>query len=135
MKNPIIFLKNKFKKSKIYWKLRHLYDRNIWLKYINDSNSSKRDFYKIFVKENKVNSVFEFGCASGPNYLKLKHQIDYYFGFDISNSAISAAKNKIETSKKIIFSSELNEYKKYLKQNNLNVFDMSIYDRVIYLLN
>ena len=135
MKNLIIFLENKFKKSKIYRKLRHLYDRNIWLKYINDSNSSKRDFYKIFVKENKVNSVFEFGCASGPNYLKLKHQIDYYFGFDISNSAISAAKNKIETSKKIIFSSELNEYKKYLKQNNLNVFDMAIYDRVLYLLN
>ena len=38
----------------------------------------------LFVEENKVNSMFEFGCASGPNYLKLKHQIDYYFGFDIN---------------------------------------------------
>lgn len=135
MKNPIIFLKNKFKKSKIYWKLRHLHDRNIWLNYFNDASSPKRDFYKIFVEENKVNSVFEFGCASGPNYLKLKHQIDYYFGFDISKSAIATAKNRISTSNKIIFSSDLNENKRYLEQYNLNVFDLAIYDRVLYLLN
>ena len=43
--------------------------------------------FKIY-KKNKIKSVFEFGCASGPNYLIIKDNIHQYFGYDISSEAI-----------------------------------------------
>ena len=135
MVNKIIFIKNKLKKTKLYWKIRHLFDTNVWEKYQNDLSENRRGFYLKFIKKNKIKSVFEFGCASGPNYLIIKDNIHQYFGYDISSEAINTAKDKIGLSNKILFTTNLNLIISYMNENKIIEFDLAIFDRVLYLIN
>ena len=84
------FLRNNLSKTKFFWKYRHLYDPTVWESYREDYGSSRRKCYSDLIKKYKLKSVFEFGCASGPNYLSIKsnHPEIIFFGYDISISAI-----------------------------------------------
>lgn len=132
------FLINFVKKNYFFWKYRHIIDKNIWVNYLNDFSSKRRDIYSKIIEENKLISVFEFGCASGPNLknILLKKPNIFILGFDINEEAISLAKEKL-LSNKVILTSKLNEdiVLNSLRKFRINCFDMAIYDRVLYLLS
>ena len=125
--------------KKFYWKLRHILNPNIWSIYYGDSQCQRRDFYSKFIQQNNLKTIFEFGCASGPNLFSIDKNVPWnlnYFGYDISSKAIQFAKNKsqkdsyfftIKISPKII-SEKLYNWK-------VKNFDLAIYDRVLYLLS
>ena len=131
--------KNLIIKKKFYWKLRHFINPNVWSTYYFDSKSKRRDFYSKFIKQNDLKTIFEFGCASGPNLFNIDNNVPwdvFYFGYDISSKAIKFAKKKSQKdsyffsnriSPKII-SSKLDNWK-------IKKFDLAIYDRVLYLLS
>tara|TARA_B100001057_G_C22849123_1_gene950245 strand:- start:1398 stop:2036 length:639 start_codon:yes stop_codon:yes gene_type:complete len=132
IKNTLI---NSIKKSSFFWKYRDLFQRKIWDTYFDDSNSKRRTFYKEFIKQNNIKSVFEFGCASGPNYLTIKNHVKYFFGYDISKGAIKKISNIVDKKSRIKFSTNLLGIREFLNINKLNEFDLAIYDRVLYLLS
>ena len=131
--------KNFIINKKFYWKLRHLISPNLWEQYYANSVSKRRDFYSEFVKIKYIKSIFEFGCASGPNLFNLDNNVPwdlYYFGYDISSAAIKYARKKTKKNS-YFFSTKVN---KKLLNSKLNFwgiknFDLSIYDRVLYLLS
>ena len=89
--------KNLIINKKFYWKLRHLISPDVWSAYYNDSQSNRRNFYSKYIKENDLKTIFEFGCASGPNLFNIDKNVPwnlYYFGYDISHEAIKFALKK-----------------------------------------
>jgi SAM-dependent methyltransferase len=98
-----IVIVNTIKKSVFYWKYRHLFQRKVWENYLSDYLNDRRQFYKRFVEEYSISSVFEFGCASGPNYLTIKDSIKYFFGFDISRAAIKKSQTILVKKTKLNF--------------------------------
>ena len=132
-------IKNFIVNKKLYWKLRHLISPNLWEDYYENSVSKRRDFYSAFIQKENLKAIFEFGCASGPNLFNIDKNIPwdiYYFGYDISSAAIKYARKKTSLNSyyfstkinKKIFTSKLNSWK-------IKNFDLSIYDRVLYLLS
>ena len=132
IKNVLI---NSIKKSAFYWKYRNLFQKKVWDDYMSDYRNDRRQFYNSFIKTYSISSVFEFGCASGPNYLTIKNFIKYFFGYDISRAAIKTILDVIGNKSEVKFSTNLNDISEFLKTNNLNEFDLAIYDRVLYLLS
>lgn len=132
-------IKNIIINKKFYWKLRHLITPNIWSIYYIDSQCKRRFFYSKFIQKNNLKTIFEFGCASGPNLFSIDKNVPWnlkYFGYDISTKAIQFAKQKslkdsyfftTKISPKII-SKKLDDWK-------IKKFDLAIYDRVLYLLS
>ena len=91
--------KNHIRKTKIFWKLRHYLQKDIWVNYYNDSLNSRRNFYSNYIKHNNLNTIFEFGCASGPNLKNINSNISketFYFGYDISKEAIKIANKNFQ---------------------------------------
>lgn len=129
------FIVNTIKKSVFYWKYRNFFQRKVWDNYLSDYKNKRRQFYNSFIEEYRINSVFEFGCASGPNYLAIKNSIKYFFGYDISRAAIKKISNVVGKKSVVKFSSDLDDIIEFLKFNKLNKFDLAIYDRVLYLLS
>ena len=131
------FFRNRLSKTKFYWKYRHLLQKNIWKSYKDDSYILRRGFYSEFMKLNNLKSVFEFGCASGPNFFNLykSNKQIYYFGYDISKKAINSI-NFTKKTNRIKFNHCLSlEYiNSFLKYNKLDKFDLAIFDRVLYML-
>jgi len=130
------FLRNNLSKTKFFWKYRHLYDPTVWKSYREDYGSSRRKYYTDVIKKYNLKSVFEFGCASGPNYLsiKLNHPKVVFFGYDISKSAIQQI-NHIN-SREVLFSNKISigSIEDFLLLNGLKKFDLAIFDRVLYML-
>ena len=100
------FLRNNLSKTKFFWKYRHLYDPTVWKSYREDYSSSRRNYYSNLINKHNLRSVFEFGCASGPNYLSIKsnHPKIIFFGYDISTSAIQQI-NHVNSSE-VLFSNK-----------------------------
>ena len=73
------FLRNNITKTPAFWKYRHLIDPSVWKSYKEDSNSKRRLYYVEIIEKYNLNSVFEFGCASGPNYFLLKKKFSKIF--------------------------------------------------------
>ena len=138
MKRTLIykFLRNNFAKTKFFWKYRHLYDSTAWKSYKEDYNSLRRQYYSQIIKKYNLKSVFEFGCASGPNYLSIKSNYPkvIFFGYDISKSAISQI--NYTNSKSVLFSDKISidSIEGFLLLNELKQFDLAIFDRVLYML-
>ena len=83
--------------KKLYWKLRHLIRPKVWETYFEDSLTKRRDFYSLYIIDNKFQNIFEFGCASGPNLFNIDKNVPwnlFYFGYDISTKAIKLAQKK-----------------------------------------
>ena len=131
--------KNLIINKKFYWKLRHLISPDVWSAYYNDSQSNRRNFYSKYIKENDLKTIFEFGCASGPNLFNIDKNVPwnlYYFGYDISHEAIKFALKKSKNNSYYLtnkISSRI--FKNKLELWDKNFFDLSIYDRVLYLLS
>ena len=53
-------------------------------------------FYSKLIKQNKINSIIDFGCASGRLLFFCKNHPILPYGVDISKFAISYAKEKFE---------------------------------------
>ena len=132
-------LKNKVKTNYWFWKFRHFIHHGVWENYLANSNASRRFFYSEFVKKYGLTTIFEFGCASGPN---LKNIIDHtresnftIVGFDINKAAIRMAKRYFR-SNRAYFTTDLNHETiiGFLNENGAHEFDLAIYDRVLYLL-
>ncbi len=132
------FIRNKIAKTTIFWKYRHIIQPDVWKSYINDSDNIRRNYYSDFMKFHKLKSIFEYGCGSAPNFIAVKGKLNsfYYYGYDISKKAISIAHKNYGSN---IFHFTANGKKKlmesYLKQNNLNKFDLTIFDRVLYMIS
>lgn len=132
-------VKNKVKTSKTFWMLRHLISKDVWLNYYDSHSTDRRCFYSKYVNENNYETVFEFGCASGPNLKNIELYScwkTYFFGYDINSAAIEFAKKKFEMETSVfstkisisLFEESLNRWEK-------SIFDLAIYDRVLYLLS
>lgn len=127
------------KSNKYFWKFRHLFDSKLWDNYYKSYNSKRRFYYSDFCKKNNINSVFEFGCGSGPNLKNLQlntNKVKLFIGYDISQAAINFAKKKIKD-QKFFFISKLKKswLVNKLHTFNLEFIDLAIYDRVLYLLS
>ena len=137
LRDIYIFLRNNITKTKFFWKYRHLLEPSIWKGYQEDYNSDRRDYYYNLLKVKKLNSVFEFGCASGPNFFSIKKNIKefIYYGYDISSSAIKSV--KIQNNDKVHFTDKLSKKQliSFLNKNYSSKFDLTIFDRVLYMLN
>ncbi len=130
------FLRNNLSKTKFFWKYRHLYDPTVWRSYRDDHSNSRRKYYTDIIKKYNLKSVFEFGCASGPNYLSIKStqpQI-VFFGYDVSKSAIKQINHV--NSREVFFSNKISigSIEDFLLANGLKKFDLAIFDRVLYML-
>jgi len=129
----------KFKNTRLYWKYRHFIQKDTWSTYYNDFSKDRRNFYTYLVNKYKCNTVFEFGCASGPNLKNIdlgsNHRV-FLYGYDISKSAIKFANDHL-TSKTFFFSFKLSEkqIKFKLTEWGYQSFDMAIYDRVLCCMN
>ena len=131
--------KNFIINKKFYWKLRHLISPNVWLHYYENSASKRRNFYSEFIQIKNIKAIFEFGCASGPNLFNIDNNVPwdlYYFGYDISSAAIKYAREKTKINS-YFFSTKISYkfFKSKLNYWKIKKFDLSIYDRVLYLLS
>ena len=132
-------IKNIIINKKFYWKLRHFINPNIWSIYYDDSKCKRRDFYSKFIQQNNLKTIFEFGCASGPNLFSIDKNVPWnllYFGYDISTKAIQFAKNKSQKDS-YFFTTKISPkiISKKLDNWKIKQFDLAIYDRVLYLLS
>ncbi len=133
------FLKKKIVTNKYFWKLRHFISLDAWSGYANDWNISRRKFYSDFVFNYKINSILDFGCATGVNLVRIEN--DYpkkqfcFLGIDISSKAIEIAKKKVKSRSCFYNYLDKSNLLSFLKNNGLKAFDLVIFDRVLYLLN
>lgn len=132
-------VKNFLKTNKLFWKYRHLIHKDVWQNYYESYASDRRNFYSEYVIASRCKSVFEFGCASGPNLKNIQsfsNQKVFCFGFDINREAIKFAEENFDE-KTSFFTSVLDNLSLELKLKEWGVefFDFAIYDRVLYLLD
>ncbi len=132
-------IKNRVKVSGLFWKFRHIVHGNIWSNYYESYTSERRYFYSCFVEKNSCNTIFEFGCASGPNLKNIdvySNRTTYCCGYDINKAAIDFAKQKFD-SKKSLFLAQISksDLQAQLHSWGCEEFDLAIYDRVLYLLS
>ena len=134
----MLFLKLKrlIASNKYFWKYRHILQPFIFKK--KYGIVPIKYFNKVF-KQKKINSVLDFGCATGD---KLEYFVSkgtkYIYGVDINSKAIHTASNKfLNLSIKQKFSTSLNRFEllEFLKKNKLRKFDLVIVDRVFYIHN
>jgi hypothetical protein len=86
-----------------------------------------------------MEAIFEFGCASGPNLKCIQANVPYdvkCFGFDINKAAIDVAASMFPSTN-FHFTSTLSglEIEATLSNWGHSSFDLSIFDRVLYLLS
>ncbi len=125
--------------TEFFWRYRHFYHKNVWVSYLKDSFSERRYFYSNLISKKKFVTVFEFGCASGPNLLNIKKNVPYqtyFFGYDISNKAIEFAQKKIH-GENAFFTNKLSHQSMLEKLSfwGFDKFDLAIYDRVLCYLS
>ena len=151
------FLKNKIKTSHFFWRYRHLVDPSVWRSYHADHVTERRRFYADYMRREGLRSVFEFGCASGPNLQSIIDHLDagthqgaepnasqpdrhvpslIVAGYDINRKAVAVAQEHLAAETRL-FVDELNERRlaAFLSRNRADRFDLAIYDRVLYLLD
>ena len=132
-------VKNYIKTNKYFWQYRQWFDKEVWASYLADSTSSRRDFYSDFVLKKKLKSVFEFGCASGPNLKNIRDNVShevYLFGYDINRAALKLARQSLGDYR-THFTNNIEDGELYDSIMSLGIerFDLAIYDRVLYLID
>ena len=132
-------IKNRIKVSGLFWKFRHIVHGNIWQNYYESYTSKRRHFYSCFVEKEFCNTIFEFGCASGPNLKNIEvysNRTTYFCGYDINQAAVKFAKQKFDP-KKSLFVAQISksDLRAKLHSWGFEKFDLAIYDRVLYLLS
>ena len=143
MQNFLILLidkvKNRIKTSRLFWSYRHLVDRGVWDQYFNDHASERRNYYSDFVVKHSIKSVFEFGCASGPNLENIRRRTPggvLLLGYDINKAALGVARQKIGSSNAIFIDQlSVSAIKGELQKHQQGRIGLTIFDRVLYLLS
>jgi hypothetical protein len=135
----IHFIKKFILTSKFYWKFRHFFHKEWWLDYHNSYMTTRRNFFSEYVEMNRCRSIFEFGCASGPNLRNIQACVSFEtlcFGYDINRKAVEFAASSFDTLTSF-FSHVLNKeiIESCLSGWGCKSFDLAIYDRVLYLLS
>lgn len=124
-------LKEYFTSHPIFWRNRHLVNKNWFHGSFNDWDSPRRKLYQNLVLEEDIDSVFEFGCASGPNlYGILKYTpCKRVIGYDISKPSISYGLERF---------SEQFDNSRYFLSTKINksmfknqIVGLAIFDRVL----
>ena len=128
----------KIASSIFFWRIRHLFQPN-WIISYEDKDSS---YILDIVKKYKCKTILDFGCASGKTLEDIKDLSpnDFHvYGIDINNNAIKFCKNKFADKYDSGFmfnnkfdSKSLNEF---LVLNKKKVFDLIIFDRVLYCMD
>jgi SAM-dependent methyltransferase len=129
--------------NKYFWKYRHFFQPSIFKN--TYGISPRKHFNKVFNKI-RINSVLDFGCATGDKleyFVSRKKQksgggVKYIYGIDINPNAINTASNKLlNFTIKQKFSTDLKilEVSEYLKNNKLKKFDLVVASRVFFILN
>ena len=139
MKNLKTYIGRKIISSKLFWRIRHLLQPS-WL--ISYSNVPKQ-FLNELVINNNYKSVLDFGCATGSllYHLKSKNNGFLCYGIDISRQAIKSCSirfDNLNVNKNTYkFESELNDknLKSFLNNNDILLFDLVVFDRVLYCLS
>ena len=138
MKRLYIFFRNKIANTTIYWKYRHLIKSDVWNIYLQDQDNPARKYYIKFCIKHNIKSVFEFGSASGPNLFLIKkfNPNIIALGYDISKKAVELGNENTNNNQiKFVNQLSLKIFKHFMSNNNINSFELSIYDRVLCLLN
>jgi hypothetical protein len=136
----LTLLKNKLKTARFFWQFRHLIDWSVWDVYNADFQVARRDVYAKFVANNNIKSIFEFGCASAPNFRNIEESNLAHpaicIGYDINKAALRTARKTLPASR-YYFVNELSQKKivELLAVVGLRQLDLAIYDRVLYLLS
>ena len=132
-------VKNRIKTSRLFWSYRHLVDRKVWDQYFNDHASERRNYYSDFVVKHSIKSVFEFGCASGPNLENIRRRtpgVVLLLGYDINKAALGVARQKIGSSNAIFINQlSVSAIKGELQKHQQGRIGLTIFDRVLYLLS
>ena len=151
------FLKNRIKTSRTFWRYRHLVDPDVWRSYHADHTAGRRQFYANYMRSEGLNSVFEFGCASGPNLQSIVNNIDLnpppnivgqpsqdifsqqalvIAGYDINRAAVKTARTLLAADTRLFLDQlDIKKLKDFLSRHGMSSFDLAIYDRVLYLLD
>ena len=132
-------LKRWLGESVYFWRYRHLLTGDaVWRGYAQDWASPRRQIYPELCRRFDIRSVFEFGCASGTNLLRIEREIPdrrfCFLGVDISDSALSHAKNSVRSKSDFYQTVAHSTIEVFLKHHKLVAIDLAIYDRVLYIL-
>jgi len=129
-------LKKRIGRSYFFWSFRSVFfGKSVWEAYKSSYLEERRGFYSDFVIKKACTTILDFGCASGPNLIRIEKDspnTQYYFlGIDVSNDALKIAKKEI--SSKAFFEKKLTS-KNFSKLANIGgsgVVDLAIFDRVL----
>tara|TARA_Y200000002_G_scaffold37891_1_gene27766 strand:- start:1775 stop:2440 length:666 start_codon:yes stop_codon:yes gene_type:complete len=138
--NLIRIYKRKVISSSFFWRIRHLLQPS-WVRGYEQKRTPQ--FYFDYISTKNISSILDFGCASGSLLYDLKEKnpnlISY--GIDINKKALAACNRKFNLienkTTNYCFYHELNEnnLRIFLKNNNLQRFDLVVFDRVLYCLS
>ena len=136
--NLIRNFKRQIISSSFFWKLRHLFQPE-WVSVYGKKKTP--EFYYNFLVENNVQSILDFGCASGSLLYDLNQQNQnlIFYGIDINKKALAACNLKfseLKQSSNFFFHHEYNQENllSFLSKNKLHSFDLVVFDRVLYCL-
>lgn len=138
--NLIRIFKRKVISSSFFWRIRHLLQPS-WVRGYEQKKTPQ--FYFDYISKKNISSVLDFGCASGSLLydLKLRNPNLISYGVDINKKALEACSRKFNLIEKSTtnysFYHELNEsnLRIFLKNNDLQRFDLVVFDRVLYCLS
>jgi SAM-dependent methyltransferase len=133
-------LKRLLGRSKLFWSLRSKFTgKGIWLAYAKNYLEDRRGFFSSFVEKHGCTTILDYGCASGPNLLRIEKDVKerkfFFLGIDISNDAIAIAKNKIKSNAKFSRYLTSENILQLSKQNTEGIVDLAIFDRVLTILD
>jgi cyclopropane fatty-acyl-phospholipid synthase-like methyltransferase len=120
----------KFSSSTKYWENRYKNDGNSGDGSYGQQADYKASFLNTFFKDNKVNTVIEFGCGDGNQLKQLK--IPHYIGIDVSPTIIGSCKNIFKADDSKVFF--LNNKQQIKNNESVHPCDVSLSLDVIYHL-
>ena len=136
MFRPIV---NQIKVSKIFWRYRHFVDSKFASRYQNDYSNKRRNYYSDITNKYSLKIIFEYGCASGPNLKNIQENVKHHkklIGFDINSTVINYARKTFDNKNSLFINRlELGVIEDYLSKNYSSKIDLTIFDRVLYLLS
>jgi SAM-dependent methyltransferase len=128
-------LKRFLASNKYFWKYRHFFQKKI---FEYSYGVVPRIYFNKIFKNIKMDSVLDFGCATGDKLIYfVNNGSKNVYGIDINSKAIKVAENKL---KNLNICSEFSEdislkkINKFLKRIKKKKFDLIIFDRVLYIL-
>lgn len=124
----------------LFWRLRHLFQPGFIKNYIEKDTS---DMEALILKLPNIDSVLDYGCATGTLLFNLKSKKNNLItaGIDINPRMLAYASKKFQRSSLFeggyIFLSELNEdsLTLFMKKHSLQKFDVAIFDRVLFCID